>query len=117
MDRQQKLHDLYSHEFGDPPESVAANVRELERVMQQRREANERTARQRDTERYLVICYRDRAAREEVLAALGLPADERYLIGDALEIRLRPGAAALDALVVAERECQAADPAHSGAAG
>ncbi len=108
---------LGTFEFGDPPESVAQNVAEMQGVMAARRAANLKTAIERDTERYLVVVFRDRAAREAALRALGLPEDERYLLAEALELALRPEVLPAAARVLTERDCRVADIAHSGSAG
>lgn len=113
---QQSL-DVGTFEFGEPPPSVQENVKDMNAVMAARRAANLKTAMERDTERYLVVVFRDRAAREAVLQALGLPADERYVLGDAVELRLRAGKNIADAIVFAERDCRVTDIAHSGEAG
>ena len=51
--------DLGLASFGDPPESVARTVRDMEKIAL-RRAANARVATERDTERYLVIVYPER---------------------------------------------------------
>lgn len=113
---QQSL-DVGTFEFGEPPPTVRENVKDMNAVMAARRAANLKTAMERDTERYLVIVYRDRAAREAVLSRLGLSTDERYLLGDAVELSLRDGKGIADAVVFAERDCRVTDIAHSGEAG
>lgn len=85
--------------------------------MAARRAANLKTAMERDTERYVVVVFRTRAERETALAHIGLPPDERYVLGDAIEFQLRSGKTLLDALVFTERDCRSADIAHSGEAG
>lgn len=104
-------------EFGDPPESVVENVSEMSAIMAQRRRGNEAVQAKNDTERYLVLVFPDRAAREAAAASIGLPHDERYVHGPAVELRLRAETASGDAQVVASRECSAADMSHSGAGG
>lgn len=115
MDQRQL--DVGTFEFGDPPPSVQENVRDMNSVMAARRAANLKTAMERDTERYLVVVFRTRAEREAALAALGLPADERYVLGDAVALALRDGKKISDAIVFAERDCRVTDIAHSGEAG
>lgn len=104
-------------EFGDPPETVQENVSAMSSLMQQKRAAGEAIAAARDTERYLVVVFKDRSAREVALKTLGLPEDERYLAGSAVELRLREGKAMRDALVVGSRPLQAAPVTKSGSAG
>jgi hypothetical protein len=114
---EQRELDIDNAAFGDPPESVQENVREMSSIMRQRRAANARIAEERDTERFLVIVYPNRAAREAQLARLGLPTDERYLLGGAVEIAVKDGKRIVDALIATSRDCKAADVAHSGEAG
>lgn len=114
---QQETMDLGGVGFGDPPATVVENVAEMSDVMRQRRAGNELVMRKNDTERYLVIVYADRGGREAALAALGLPSDERYLAGEAIELRLREGSALRDAQILTERGAKAAGAKHSGAAG
>ena len=100
-----------------PPESVQENAAELEKIRQQnvestkqqRREGNANMATKNDTEIYLTVVFRDRAAREALLTRLGLPSDERYLLADSVSI------AAVKALLPSGK--QAAETKHSGACG
>lgn len=102
--------------FGDPPESVQRNVAEMKQIAT-RRAGNEAVISKRDTERYLVVVYASRTAREQALKDLGLPEDERYLAGDAITLALKDGARLRNALVLAGRACKAAEPDKSGSAG
>lgn len=104
-------------EFGDAPESVTENVAEMSAIMEQRRRGNEAVQAKNDTERYLVLVFSDRAAREAAALSIGLPHDERYVHGSAVELRLRSNSSAGDVQVAAARECSAADVSHSGAGG
>jgi hypothetical protein len=81
----------------------------VESIKQQRREGNANTATKNDTEIYLTVVFRDRAAREALLTRLGLPSDERYLLADSVSI------AAVKALLPSGK--QAAETKHSGACG
>ncbi len=117
MTRQNYMDFGGAGEFGDPPESVSENLNDIERVIAQRREANRRTAEKNDTERYLVIVFANRAAREQVLKTIGLPADERYILAEAVELRVRDGKSAAEALLLTGRDIKAAPVEHSGAGG
>lgn len=102
-------------EFGDPPESIMKNVEAMSAIMQQRRAGNAAVAAKHDTERYLVLVFPDRAAREAAAQSIGLSHDERYVFGPAVELRLR--AESCDAQVAGCREVSAAAIDHSGAGG
>lgn len=102
--------------FGEAPETVQRTVREMEMIAQ-RRAGNAKIVAERDTERFLVVVFPTRAERERALAALGLPSDERYLLGEAVELRLREGWSGPEALILGERPAKAAAPELSGAAG
>jgi len=104
-------------EFGEAPESVQANAAEMSAIMAQRRRGDAAVQAKNDTERFLVVVYKTRAEREAACLALGLPADERYVHGGAVDLTLRADMSASDAQVVAAREVQAAAVKHSGAAG
>jgi hypothetical protein len=86
-------------------------------VMRQRRAGDQAVAEKHDTERYLVVCFPSRAAREAALTAIGLPHDERYVLSDAVELRIKDGKRVADALVLASRRTKAADLGNSGAGG
>lgn len=92
------------------------NIEEMA-VIARRRKENQQIAEKHDTERYLVVVFPHRAAREAALAAIGLPPDERYVLADAVELRIRDGKNVADALVLAARKTKAADISHSGAGG
>lgn len=102
---------------GPPPETVVENVQEMSAIMAQRSRGNVQTAAKNDTERYLVIVYRDRSERERAALSLGLPADERYVFGAAVKLVLRTGKTGSDALMVATRPIKASDVKNSGAGG
>ncbi len=88
----QMLADLATSQpidLSDPPESVEENVAEIEEIKRQRKKGNVETADKNDTEKYLVVVFPSRAAKNEQLARLGLPADERYVSASAIEIRSR----------------------------
>jgi ParB-like chromosome segregation protein Spo0J len=72
-----------------PPESVEENVERIEQIKKQRREGNDSTAGKNDTERYLVIVFPSRKARESAANSLGLPSDERYVAAESVRITTR----------------------------
>jgi len=76
-------------ELGDAPQTVEENAAELREINRQRREGNAATGEKNDTEKFLVIVYPSRAAKEEAVKRLGLPADERYIPAAAVEVRAR----------------------------
>jgi len=104
-------------DFGDPPETVAKNVGAMRSIRAQRQSGNSAVKLKHDTERYLVLVFPDRESREAAALAIGLPQDERYVYGPAIELRLRQDMVASDAQIEAERPCLAADNGHSGAGG
>ena len=99
---------------GPPPESVAKNASELDDIKRQRRDGNEATANKNDTERYLVVVFATREQKEQVLAQLGLPDDERYVPAESITIKPKR-------IMVPTRTTQgrgtAAPIEHSGAGG
>ncbi len=103
-------------DFADPPESVQENVRDLQEIQDARRRANTNTAEKNDTEKYLVVVYPSRAAKERVLTSLGLPADERYVPGDSVQVTRRRGGV-VPIKSADQRNIKAATPAHSGRGG
>ena len=104
-------------EFGEAPESVQRNVSELSAIMAQRRKGDAAMMTKNDTERYLVLVYKDRAAREAVAVSLGLPLDERYVFGDAVSITLRESSSGADAQVAGARNVAASGREHAGSTG
>jgi hypothetical protein len=80
--------DALDVDFGEPPESVAENLAKLDKINAQRRSANDGVIEKNDTERYLVVVFPSRHAREQAVKALGLPPDERYVDASAVEIHL-----------------------------
>lgn len=74
-------------EFSPAPDEVQSNIDEMERTKEQRKKGDEQTHEKNDTERYLVLVFPSRAAKETATAALGLPGDERYVPAESLEIR------------------------------
>jgi ParB-like chromosome segregation protein Spo0J len=104
-----------SIDFDEPPESVKRNVADMEAIKEQRRKGNAGIVSKTDTENYLVIVYRSRKQREEVLRQLGLPSDERYVPGDSVEVRKRFGKVV--SKIKADRETKAAPPNKAGAQG
>jgi ParB-like chromosome segregation protein Spo0J len=99
----------------EPPATVAENAKKLEALHAMRKKGGEAVIAKSDTEKYLVVVFASRQARERAAASLGLPTDERYIDGAAVELRLRfsPKAAAIKAT----RKTKAAAPNRSGAHG
>ncbi len=83
----------------------------MEQIKSQRRKGNKDVAEDKDTERYLVLVFPSRAAREQLVTSLGLPADERYLPAMDYQIRRKPGIGEGPNLP------KAAPARHSGATG
>lgn len=79
--------------FDDAPESVSRNADEIEEIKAAQKETrkNENAAvlAKSDTEKYLVIVFANRAAKEAQLALMGLPTDERYLAASTVDLRVR----------------------------
>ncbi len=99
----------------EPPESVQKNLERMEEVRAIRKTAREAVSSRDDTERYLVVVFPDRAAREAAVRRLGLPDDERYVDAAVVDLRRRVGRAAEP--VKASRPTKAASPRRSGATG
>lgn len=97
-------------DLGAPPDSVQENKMDLEQMRSYRKKARERVSDKTDTEHYVVLVFPNRAARESLMAKLGLPVDERYLPGLDYEVRPRKGAQPTNGP-------QAAPKQHSGATG
>jgi hypothetical protein len=97
------------------PESVQRNTADLAEIQNQRRRGNSNIATERDTEIYLTLVFRDRAARESLLTRLGLPADERYILADQMTIQARKKLLPIKAK--GGRKAKTADAKHSGATG
>jgi ParB-like chromosome segregation protein Spo0J len=70
----------------EPPPSVEETRANLEKIKAQRRAGNEGIMAKTDTEFYLVVMFKDRAAKQKLLRALQLPDDERYVPADSLVI-------------------------------
>lgn len=97
------------------PEVVQNAVAEMERIKAQRRVWNENVASKSDTEHYLVIVFDTREQREQTLAKLGMPHDERYLHHRAVQIERKLGSEKFT--VASDRPLDAASSKHSGATG
>lgn len=100
--------------MGDAPESVRANVDDMEEVKRARREGNEEKAQKSDTEHYIVVVFDTRDERQATLKRLGLPDDERYVHARMITVKRRFGALSR---VSADRSIKAASPRKSGATG
>lgn len=94
-------------EFEVPPESVQDNADELTKI--NRLHGNEVVVAKNDTERYLIIVYSSRQAKEAALKRLGLPTDERYVPAGSVTIKSRG--------LIAPSGKSAADANKSGACG
>jgi site-specific DNA-methyltransferase (adenine-specific) len=70
-----------------PPPSVQETLQNLDNIRQQRSACSQATATDRDTERYLVVVFPTREAREKACSDLGLPTDERYVASSAVRIK------------------------------
>ncbi len=101
-------------ELPEPPETVEENIDELEEIRRKHKDRDDSTARKGDTETYLVLVYRSREAREAVVRSLGLPADERYCVGEQVEVKARH---AVNVVTSPERSTKAASAKKSGAGG
>lgn len=104
-----RVHDM-PVDFGEPPESVQSTLATMQGL---RRKGNADVAAKNDTERYLVIVFADREKKEAALEALGLPADERYVPAESVELKptARPQRA------TAARKIKAAQRSKAGACG
>ena len=107
--------DEFIVEPNEAPESVAENIGEIEDMKRQRRRGNENTASKNDTERYLVLVYSSREAREQAAERLGLPADERYVAASSVDVRLKGDSIPIRFTDGIARK--AAEKKHSGAGG
>jgi hypothetical protein len=67
------------------PATVAENIEKLKTI---KRVGNKKVEVEGDTERYLVIVFSDRAAREKCCEEMGLAKDERYISASILKLRL-----------------------------
>ncbi len=76
-------------EFDEPPETVSKNLEELQNIKNQRKKSNEQTIEKTDTEKYLVIVFKNRSEKEKLLSRLNLPLDERYIPADSIEITIK----------------------------
>ena len=109
-----------TYEFSQAPDSVRANVRDMEEIVRRRelrKAGNANIARKNDTEKFLVIVFDSREQREAVLQKLNLPHDERYLLGSALTIALNNNTNTQDALVLTRRNSKIAPVEKAGAGG
>lgn len=76
-----------SYGLDEPPESVRENVAELEEIKSLRRKSQKNINSRNDTERYLVVVFSSRAAKEEMLKSLGMEPSERYVSANAVEMK------------------------------
>lgn len=79
LDGLAEVNDIVLPSFDEMPKTVEDNITELEHIRSQRQRGNEKVADKHDTERYLVIVFPTRTAREQACRKLGLPEDERYV--------------------------------------
>lgn len=108
------LADVGKLSFDDAPESVEENAKKIAEMRAYRKQANENVADKNDTEKYLVIVFPNRGAKERKLALMGLPVDERYLDSASVELRLRFSSG--EACVISARKTKTA-PKHKAGAG
>ena len=84
---------LSAEQSADPaqaPESVEENISEIDKIKKQRQlrdKGNSDVASKNDTEKYLVIVFSSRDAREKAVERLGLPSDERYIAAGSVILR------------------------------
>jgi len=102
-------------DIGEAPETVKENADEIRSIKSQRQKGNANIMAKTDTEKYLVVVFRDRAARERLLAELGLPSDERYVPAESLLIAPRVPLKPMRAS--SGRKLSAAAPNRSGSQG
>lgn len=101
-------------ELTEPPESVEENIAELESIKQQRKEGNENVIEKTDTEKYLIVVFPTREAKNQQLQRLGLPHDERYVAASAVRIT---AVGKIQPLTHEEREIKSAPADKAGATG
>jgi len=70
------------------PESVQRNANQLAEMKAGRREQNRALSEKMDSEKYLVIVFANRLAKEKLLRELKLPIDERYIAATAIKLEL-----------------------------
>jgi hypothetical protein len=97
------------------PKSVEQNIKEIEEIKSQRREGNANIAEKNDTEKYLVIVFSSRKEKENTIARLGLPVDERYIPSSAVDIRAK--GKSIPIIFSDGKQRKAASSKHSGAGG
>jgi hypothetical protein len=102
-------------DLGEAPQTVKENADEIQSIRSQRQKGNANIMAKTDTEKYLVVVFRDRAARERLLSELGLPADERYVSAESLLIAARAPLKPMRA--ASGRKLSAAAPNKSGSQG
>ena len=70
---------------GAPPPSVQQNIEEMQAT---RKKENAAIHSNRDTERYVIIVFPNRAEKEKRLKSLGLSVDERYISSGAVRLQM-----------------------------
>ena len=73
-------------DYGTPPPSVERNAEEIATMRAERKERRGDVVNKADTERFLVVVFPTREAKQEALATLGLPGDERYVSASTVEV-------------------------------
>lgn len=68
------------------PPTVEKNIEEIQAIKNQRKAGNEGVVEKSDTEKYLVIVFDSREAKQYLLSSLGLPEDERYIPAGGVQI-------------------------------
>lgn len=66
------------------PRRVSKTIKLVKKI---RENSRKKIIEKYDTEKFLVIVFRNRREKEELLASLGLPANERYIAASCLEIK------------------------------
>jgi len=76
-------------EFEEPPASIQENLDELKKLKERRKQGNENKQQKDDTEKFLIVVYPTRGAKELALRSLGLSPDERYVSSALVEVRAK----------------------------
>lgn len=78
-------------DLGGPPDSVEENAAELQDMKDLRKKGNAAIQSKTDTERYLVIVFPSREAKEAKLSAMGVSPSERYLSAGSVRLQYLGG--------------------------
>jgi ParB-like chromosome segregation protein Spo0J len=102
-------------DIGEPLQSTEEEIARMDAVKAARRNGNESKQAKTDTERYLVVVFDSREARQAAMRVLGLPDDERYVHWRSVAITRKTGASRHS--VVADGGTKVAKVNKSGANG